>query len=72
MTARSIAAAAGLTLMLLTAPVANAEPRCMNYLWYSACHDTVTDKWQVCNFYNDQQCYDNPAPLAPSPFDPIR
>jgi hypothetical protein len=63
---------AGLTLALLAAPVASAEPQCMNYLWYSACHDHVTDKWQVCNFNGDGQCYDNPAPLAPSPFEAIR
>lgn len=40
---------------------ANAEPRCMNYMWYRACHDPATDKWQLCNLYNA------PAPLAPSP-----
>lgn len=57
---------------ILTAPPANAEPRCMNYLWYSACHDPVTNKWQVCNFNHDGQCHDEPPPLAPSPFDPIR
>jgi hypothetical protein len=32
---------------------ANAEPRCMNYMWYRACHDPATDKWQLCNLYND-------------------
>jgi hypothetical protein len=57
----------------LAAPPANAEPQCMNYLWYSACHDKVTNKWQLCNFHNDGKCYDQPiAPAAPSPFDPIR
>jgi hypothetical protein len=44
----------------------------MNYLWYSACHDPVTNKWQVCNFNHDGRCYDEPPPLALSPFDPIR
>jgi hypothetical protein len=51
---------------------ANAEPRCMNYMWYRACHDPATDKWQLCNLYNDGQCHGAPAPVAPSPFDPIR
>jgi hypothetical protein len=60
------------TTTTLAAPPANAEPQCMNYLWYSACHARATDKWQLCNFNHDGQCHDAPAPLAPSPFDPIR
>lgn len=67
-----IAVAVGLILSLLSAPVAGAEPECMSAYWYSACHDKVTDKWQLCNFGNDGKCQDIPAPWQPSPFDPIR
>ena len=67
-----IVAVAGLTLALLTAPAATADPDCMNYLWYSACHDHATDKWQICNFDGDGQCRDNPAPWPGGPFDAIR
>ena len=61
-----------LATALLTAPSAAAEPQCMPYLWYSACHDKVTDRWQVCNFNGDGQCFNEPAPFAPSPFEAIR
>ncbi len=54
------------------APLAHADDNCMPYLWYSACHDTTTDKWQLCNFGNDGLCQPVPAPLQPSPFDLIR
>jgi hypothetical protein len=74
MAMKIIAAVASLALLLsaTSAPPANAEPQCMNYFWYSACHDKATDKWQLCNFGNDGKCQDIPAPLAPSPFDPLR
>lgn len=70
-TATAFVAAAAICAGVITAPSANAAPRCMNYLWYSACNDN--GRWQLCNFNNDGQCHDLPnAPWPGGPFDPIQ